>query len=60
MTDTEPFDVPWQNELFEFIDDEFEKQVLAIAIREMNPDSILQNVREIIREKLHEDTESKN
>jgi 5,10-methenyltetrahydromethanopterin hydrogenase len=60
MTNPEPFDVPWQNELYEFIDDEFEKQVLAVAIREMNPESILQNVREIIREKLHEDTESED
>lgn len=60
MKDSEIFDIQWQNELYEFIDDEFEKQVLAVAIKEMNPDSILQRVREIIRDKLHEDTKSEN
>jgi len=60
MKDSEPFDIQWQNELYEFIDDEFEKQVLAVVIKEMNPDAILQGVREIIRDKLHENTESEN
>ncbi|MGV7223185.1 MAG: hypothetical protein ACQ9MH_16850 [Nitrospinales bacterium] len=60
MPNKGPFEISWQNELYEFIDDEFEKQVLAAAIREMNPDSILQNVREIIRDKLHEDTKSED
>ena len=60
MKDSEPFDIQWQNELYEFIDDEFEKQVLAVAIKEMNPDAILQSVREIIRDKLHEDKKFEN
>jgi len=60
MKDSEPFDIQWQNELYKFIDDEFEKQVLVSAIKKMNPDAVLQCVREIIREKLHEDSKSEN
>jgi len=60
MKDSGPFDIQWQNELYEFIDDDFEKHVLAVAIKKMNPDAILQDVREVIRDKLHEDTKSEN
>jgi len=42
----------------DFIDDDFEKEVLEIAIKETNPERILQSVKEIIRERLHEDKET--
>jgi len=50
----------WQDELLEFIEDDFEKQVLAVAMDKMNPESILQSVKEILREKLHEDKKSED
>jgi len=48
----------WQNELMDFIDDGFEKEVLKVAIKELNPEGILLSVKEIVREKLHEDKKS--
>ena len=54
---TEP---SWQDELLDFIDDDFEKQVLTVAIEKGNPESILQSVKEILREKLHEDKKSED
>jgi len=50
----------WQDELLEFIEDDFEKQVLTVAMDKMNPESILQSVKEILREKLHEDKKSED
>ena len=50
----------FQDELFQFIDDDFEKQVLQVSIRETNPDTILIKIKEIIREKLDENKKSKN
>jgi len=44
----------YQDELYQFIDNEFERKVLQTSIEEMNPDSILQKIKEIIREKLNE------
>ena len=54
---TEP---SWQDELLDYIEDDFEKQVLNVAIDELNPEGILESVKEIIREKLHEDKKSED
>jgi len=50
----------FQDELFQFIDDDFEKQVLQVSIEETDPDTILKKIKEIIREKLNENKKSKN
>ena len=55
MEKGKPSETSWRNELMDYIHDDFEKQVLKIAIDEMNPEGILQSAKEIIREKLHED-----
>ena len=60
MANTQSFEIQWQNELFEYVTDDFEKKVIEVAIKEKNPDGILQSVREIIREKLHENKQAKN
>ena len=48
----------WRDELMDFIDDGFEREVLKIAIKEPNPERILLSVKEMVREKLHEDKKS--
>ncbi len=48
----------FQDELFQFIDNDFEKRILKISIEETNPDTILQKIKEIIREKLNENKNS--
>lgn len=58
MEKKESVETSWQNELLDYIDDDFEKQVLKVAIKELTPEGILQSVKEIIREKLHEDNKS--
>ena len=50
----------WRNELMDYMDDDFEKQVLKVAIDEIDPERILQSVKEIIREKLYEDKKSED
>ena len=55
MAEAQPPELQWQHELFEYITDDFEKKVLEVAIKEKNPEGILQYVREIIRVNLHED-----
>jgi len=42
----------------DFIDDDFEKEVLKVAIKEANQEGILLSVKEMVREKLHEDKKS--
>ena len=53
-------EISWKDELLDYIDDDFEKQVLNAAIDELNPEGILRSVKEIIREKLYEDQKSEN
>ena len=48
----------FQDELLQFVDDDFEKRVLQITFEEISPDTILQRIKEIIREKLNEDKKS--
>ena len=60
MQDKETTENSWQHDLMDHIDNDFEKQVLKVAIAEMNPEGILQSVKEIIREKLHEDKKSED
>jgi hypothetical protein len=50
----------WQNELMDYIHDDFENQILKIAIDKIDPEGILQSVKEIIKEKLHEDKKSED
>lgn len=52
--------VPWQEELLKYVNDDFENEVLKITMEELNPDRILQRVKELIREKLHEDKKPEN
>jgi len=44
----------WQDELMGFVNDEFEQEVLKVAIKEQDPEGILLRVKENIRERLHE------
>ncbi len=60
MEKGKPSETSWRNELMDYIHDDFEKQVLKVAIDEIDPEEILQSVKEIIREKLHEDKKSEN
>jgi len=55
MENEQPTETSWQDELLDYIDDDFEKKVLNVAMKEKNPGDILLSVKEIIREKLHED-----
>ena len=50
MKNEETTENSWQHDLMDHIDNDFEKQVLKVAIAEMNPEGILQSVKEIIRE----------
>lgn len=45
----------WQDKLMEFVNDEFEQEVLEIAIKEQDPEGILLRVEKNIRERLDED-----
>jgi len=49
-----------KRELLDFIEDDFEKKVLTVAINEPNPEEILKAVKELIREKLRENKESED
>lgn len=60
MEKGKPTGSSWWNELMDYLHDDFERQVLKVAIDEMNPEGILQSVKEIIREKLHEDKKSED
>ena len=60
MEKGKPPETSWRNELMDYLHDDFEKQVLKVAIDEMNPEGILQSIKEIIREKLHEDKKSED
>jgi len=60
MENGKPTEISWQDELLDYIDDDFEKQVLKVAIENLNPESILRNVKEILREKLYEDKKAEN
>ena len=48
------------NELLDYIDDDFEKQVLKVAMEERSPEDILRSVKEILREKIYEDKKAEN
>lgn len=55
MVNEKPNEATLQDELLDYIDDDFEKQVLKIAMDNMNPEGILLSVKEILRENLYED-----
>jgi hypothetical protein len=50
----------WKDDLLDYIDDDFERLVLKIALDDPNPDGILLRVKEILREKLYENQKPKN
>lgn len=60
MEKGEQTEISWQDELLDYVDDSFEKQVLNVAIDELNPEGILRSVKELIREKLYEDQKPGN
>jgi hypothetical protein len=60
MDNSQSIEISWQHELLNYIDDDFEKQVLKIAMEERSPEDILRNIKEILREKLYEDQKSEN
>ena len=60
MVTEKPNEATWQDELLDYIDDDFEKQVLKIAMDNMNPEGILLSVKEILRENLYEDQKPEN
>ena len=44
MENWEQNEISWQDELLDYVDDSFEKQVLYVAINELDPEGILRSV----------------